>query len=117
MSAVSGGDRRHPRQDFGYGDQASTSAISFRARCSERPGRRQGLSAGHLGTHDARAPCRTGKSQRRAVETIFEVLLERKTVDGKVKVIATSAPIELSDGDARKPRAGAQDRTAGRSSS
>jgi phosphonate transport system substrate-binding protein len=85
-------------KDFGFGDQASTSShLIPRALLLKN-----GLDGGkdyrpvHLGTHDAVARAvQNGQVPAGALsKAIFEVLLERKTVDGgKVKVIATSAPI------------------------
>jgi phosphonate transport system substrate-binding protein len=85
-------------KDFGYGDQASTSShLVPRALLLKN-----GLEAGkdyrsvHLGTHDAVARAvQNGQVPAGAIsKAIFEVLLERKTVDGdKIKVIAISDPI------------------------
>jgi phosphonate transport system substrate-binding protein len=85
-------------KDFGFGDQASTSShLIPRALLLKN-----GLDAGkdyrpvHLGAHDAVARAvQNGQVPAGALsKAIFEVLLERKTVDGdKVRVIATSAPI------------------------
>jgi phosphonate transport system substrate-binding protein len=85
-------------KDFGFGDQASTSShLIPRALLLKN-----GLDAGkdyrpvHLGTHDAVARAvQNGQVPAGALsKAIFEVLVERNTVDGgKVKVIATSAPI------------------------
>ena len=85
-------------KDFGFGDQASTSSHLFpRALLLKN-----GLDAGkdyrpvHLGTHAAVARAvQHGQVPAGALsKAIFEVLVDRKTVDGgKVRVIATSAPI------------------------
>lgn len=85
-------------KDFAYGDQASTSShLIPRALLLKN-----GLDAVkdyrpvYLGTHDAVARAvQNGQVPAGALsKAIFEVLLERKTVDGdKVRVIATSAPI------------------------
>jgi phosphonate transport system substrate-binding protein len=85
-------------KDFGYGDQASTSShLVPRALLLKN-----GLEAGkdyrpvHLGTHDGVARAvQNGQVPAGAIsKAIFEVLLERKTVDGdKIKVIAISDPI------------------------
>jgi phosphonate transport system substrate-binding protein len=85
-------------KDFGFGDQASTSShLIPRALLLKN-----GLDAGkdyrpvHLGAHDAVARAvQSGQVPAGALsKAIFEVLLERKTIDGdKVRVIATSAPI------------------------
>jgi phosphonate transport system substrate-binding protein len=85
-------------KDFGYGDQASTSShLVPRALLLKN-----GLEAGkdyrsvHLGTHDAVARAvQNGQVPAGAIsKAIFEVLIERKTVDGdKIRVIAISDPI------------------------
>lgn len=85
-------------KDFGFGDQASTSShLIPRALLLKN-----GLDASkdyrpvHLGAHDAVARAvQNGQVPAGALsKAIFEMLLERKTVDGgKVRVIATSAPI------------------------
>ena len=85
-------------KDFGFGDQASTSShLIPRALLLKN-----GLDASkdyppvYLGTHDAVARAvQNGQVPAGALsKAIFEVLLERKTIDGdKVRVIATSAPI------------------------
>jgi phosphonate transport system substrate-binding protein len=85
-------------KDFGYGDQAATSShLVPRALLLKN-----GLEAGkdyrpvHLGTHDGVARAvQNGQVPAGAIsKAIFEVLLERKTVDGdKIKVIAISDPI------------------------
>jgi phosphonate transport system substrate-binding protein len=85
-------------RDFAYGDQASTSShLIPRALLLK-----SGLEAGkdyrpvHLGTHDGVARAvQNGQVPAGALsKAIFEMLLERKTIDGdKVKVIATSDPI------------------------
>ena len=85
-------------KDFGFGDQASTSShLIPRALLLKN-----GLEAGkdyrpvHLGAHDAVARAvQNGQVPAGALsKAIFEVLLERKSIDGdKVRVIATSSPI------------------------
>ena len=85
-------------KDFGFGDQASTSShLIPRALLLKN-----GLDAGkdyrpvHLGAHDAVARAvQNGQVPAGALsKAIFEVLLERKSIDGnKIRVIAISAPI------------------------
>ena len=85
-------------KDFGFGDQASTSShLIPRALLLKH-----GLDGGkdyrpiHLGAHDAVARAvQNGQVPAGALsKAIFEMLIERKTIDGdKVKVIMVSEPI------------------------
>jgi phosphonate transport system substrate-binding protein len=85
-------------KDFGFGDQASTSSHLIPRALLLKNGldASQDYRPVHLGAHDAVARAvQNGQVPAGALsKAIFEVLLERKTIDrDKVAVIAISAPI------------------------
>jgi phosphonate transport system substrate-binding protein len=85
-------------QNFGFGDQASTSSHLIPRALLLKNGLdgSKDYQPRHLGTHDAVARAvQAGQVPAGALsKAIFETLVKRKTIDPtKVKIIATSAPI------------------------